>query len=1036
MEVTGQMTNTNTLLALPDDVIAPLKGDVRTRLIQYLVRWHYAEALLRYVAIWRTAQPDLATLREAHARALVGAGRPAEALPLLEALDAERGQTQSRQTLRLRAFCDLGDTAALRAFAPRPPAQTALFASDWFAYGNACRALRDYATAAEAYAVLTARAPDAAPLRQLALLALAQGDAETAHGHLDALFVRNADRLPAVEDLFLLRDVSEQRTDMSALEAVNAHLAEREQAERQSLESALGYDADAAIDVVNAIAPSPVAVTTPTLSASGAVLPPTAHDALRDVFGLPSFRPYQEEVIAHALAGESVLAVMPTGAGKSLTYQLPALLLPHATLVVSPLIALMKDQIENLPPELAECATAINSSLTGAEMRERMAGIGSGQYKLIYVAPERLRQRPFLHAVARAGISLFVVDEAHCVSLWGQSFRPDYLFLRAALDELGSPPVLALTATASVETQGEITERLGIPRRVVAPVFRPNLRFEVVQTANKQEKEQAVVALCKEIAGPIIVYARAREACERLAAHLRQKGVQAMHYHAQTPDRARVQDQFMNGAVRVLVATVAFGMGVDKADVRGIVHFNLPQSVEAYYQEAGRAGRDGQPARCVLLYATADKGQMTTWLHQEAITREDLRRLYRALRAIVPGQYGIVPSDRLQHVADRPDNETFTRVGVSMLERVGLLRRHFDVPRTASFTVRSDGRDDPLLRDIIAASGITYGETGEIDLLALAADVGQEPSALDADLLRRADAGTLWYRSGDRAPLIEMLPAPPDVAQRIDDLLREYAVAQDTRIEAMAAYARAKACRHRVLAGHFGQRLPACGTVCDICAPRRGIQIVVRPQVTSRPDDDRPAAQRVLAGVMAMPYAVGRRSLAQVLTGASSSRVAPERCAEFGALADHSIKGVEEIIDHLTADGYLFRDETAEYPVITLAPQGRDAARDPADLPAWAHERLAPRTRRERTRIAASDDFGDANDDGDVDTDLLRRLKEWRTGKAREAGLPAYRILWNSTLEGIARVQPQSLDALRRVKGMNAKTTELYGEDVLALLTT
>ncbi|HEY7909706.1 MAG TPA: RecQ family ATP-dependent DNA helicase, partial [Thermomicrobiales bacterium] len=703
------------------------------------------------------------------------------------------------------------------------------------------------------------------------------------------------------------------------------------------------------------------------------------------------------QVIGNVLAGQSTLAIMPTGAGKSLTYQLPAMLLPQATLVVSPLIALMKDQIDGLPEGLRSRATAINSSMSFAEVRERMRGIAAGDYKLVYIAPERLRQRPFLHALKRAGVSLFVVDEAHCVSMWGLSFRPDYLFIRAALDDLGAPPVLALTATASVETQAEIQERLGPLVQVTASVFRPNLHFAVHRAGNREEKIAAVVQHCREIAGPVIVYARSRDACEELAGRLRRGGVKAEHYHAQVSDRAGVQERFMRGETRVLVATVAFGMGVDKADVRAIIHYNLPQSVEAYYQEAGRAGRDGQPARCILLYAAADKAQLSTWLKQEAIRKDDLRQLYRTLRAMIAGRYGIVSLETLQREVER-DDETFVRVGVSMLERVGLIRRHFDLPRSATVTLRDD--TDPAMRWFAAESGIRPGQTADVNLIDLAATLDAEPSALEAHLLEWADRDLVRYTGAARDPLIELLPAPPDVGERIDTLLADYQARQDQRIEAMGAYAKGAICRHRAIAAHFGQRMARCGTACDVCVPEERQQAIAatraRRPIPINPDDNRPDALRILMGLAALPFPMGRRKVARVLTGAASSPIGEDRCREFGALQHLTIKDLEAVIERLIDDGLIGREAIGDFPVLTLTVRGRRAIDDAALLPEWSAEAHAP------------------DDDAEADPDLLAELKTWRTDKAREAGLPAYCILPNATLEALAVTRPTSDTALRR----------------------
>ncbi|HEY7358613.1 MAG TPA: RecQ family ATP-dependent DNA helicase, partial [Ktedonobacterales bacterium] len=313
--------------------------------------------------------------------------------------------------------------------------------------------------------------------------------------------------------------------------------------------------------------------------------PPELLEALREHFGYESFRPGQIDVIQAALAGEDTLALMPTGAGKSLCYQLPAMLLPGATVLISPLIALMRDQVQNLPESMRARTAFINSELDSAEQERRLRDLAEGKLKLVYVAPERLRQPGFIHALRRARVSLFVIDEAHCISQWGHDFRPDYLFIPKALRAMAdkapaaadaAPPILALTATATLPMREEIASALGRRLRVVTTgVFRPNLRYEVEHLSSQEEKLRALAAICAETSGPGIVYARARETCEKLAYFLRQQGIKAAHYHAgmTTDERTRAQNAFMSGQTRVIVATVAFGMGIDKADVRFIIHY-------------------------------------------------------------------------------------------------------------------------------------------------------------------------------------------------------------------------------------------------------------------------------------------------------------------------------------------------------------------------------------------------------------------------------------------------------------------------------
>jgi ATP-dependent DNA helicase RecQ len=328
--------------------------------------------------------------------------------------------------------------------------------------------------------------------------------------------------------------------------------------------------------------------------------------ALRSLFGFERFRPGQAEAVAAALADRDALIVMPTGAGKSLCYQLPALMRDDLTLVVSPLVSLMQDQEAALSRIAPGKVGLVNSSRAGAVNAETVARAVAGEIKLLYVAPERFALPGFVAAIERASVGLFAVDEAHCVSQWGHDFRPDYFTLADAARRVGARSILALTATATPAVAGDIARRLALrdPVRVTTGFDRPNLSFAVAGCAGRVDKvRRLAAALAEPGALPAIVYAGTRDLCESLARELGSAlSVSAAAYHAGlgTAARARIQDSFMSGAVPLIVATNAFGMGVDKADVRTVCHASVPGSLEAYYQEAGRAGRDGDPARCLL----------------------------------------------------------------------------------------------------------------------------------------------------------------------------------------------------------------------------------------------------------------------------------------------------------------------------------------------------------------------------------------------------------------------------------------------------
>jgi ATP-dependent DNA helicase RecQ len=398
---------------------------------------------------------------------------------------------------------------------------------------------------------------------------------------------------------------------------------------------------------------------------------------LRELFGFDSFRPGQEEVVRAAVDGRDTLALMPTGSGKSLTYQLAAMLRPEPTLVLSPLIALMKDQVDKLPPGIAPTATFVNSSLSSDETAARLAEVSAGRKRLVYAAPERLRQAGFLELLRSIGIGLVVVDEVHCVSMWGHDFRPDYLFISRALEELGQPTLLGMTATATPETAREISRALGRqPEMVSTSVFRPNLRYDVEEVANAEDRLRILVDRLGSLrGGSAIVYARSRRSTEELARVLRGHGYPAEHYHAglEAEERTRVQDAFVSGRVQTVVATTAFGMGIDKPDVRLVCLVNYPSSLEEYVQMVGRAGRDGAPSGTLLLASPSDATALRRFAVSDVPAAPELRAIYRVLR----DSTGAVEPEELAAVAPERD----PRVLVGMLEQAGLVRRSFDEGR-------------------------------------------------------------------------------------------------------------------------------------------------------------------------------------------------------------------------------------------------------------------------------------------------------------------------------------------------------------------
>jgi ATP-dependent DNA helicase RecQ len=373
-------------------------------------------------------------------------------------------------------------------------------------------------------------------------------------------------------------------------------------------------------------------------------------------FGIVDFRPGQADAIGHTMSGRDCLAIMPTGGGKSLCYQLPAMAIDGITLVVSPLIALMKDQTDKLV-HLGVEVIRLDSTLTPRLEAAAMEQLESGERCVAYVTPERLGDEKFRSRLATVKVGLFVVDEAHCISQWGHDFRPAYLGLGAAIEDLGRPPVLALTATAPPKVKDDILSQLSMREPAVVDIGleRPNLRYRVLKSRSERKKQTQLLRLLNNIDGSGIIYAATVKTVDQLADFLAENGVSAGRYHGRlrAKERDTVQSAFMyRGNPRIMVATNAFGLGVDKQDIRFVIHYNFPGSLESYYQEAGRAGRDGDPAECVLLYQAEDKRIQSFFLGGRYPTPEQTKKVSEALIELHQANGG---PQAVKDVAERAD---------------------------------------------------------------------------------------------------------------------------------------------------------------------------------------------------------------------------------------------------------------------------------------------------------------------------------------------------------------------------------------------
>jgi ATP-dependent DNA helicase RecQ len=562
-----------------------------------------------------------------------------------------------------------------------------------------------------------------------------------------------------------------------------------------------------------------------------------ARSALERYFGYPDFRPGQGEAIRSALSGRDTLIVMPTGGGKSLCYQVPALVLPGLTLVVSPLIALMLDQVSALERR-SIAAALVNSTLSSDEIRERLDRAARGALKLLYVAPERFASPAFQRALEQMNISMVAVDEAHCVCQWGHDFRPSYLRLRQVWPKIGNPRILALTATATPEVRRDIVSELGLSRaRVLVHGFdRPNLNWIVRREEKLADKCRSLIRLLSGSDESAVVYASTRKMVEAAAELLRSAGIGAAAYHAglTREQRVWVQEAWTSGEVPVVVATNAFGMGIDKENVRRVIHFQMPGSLEAYYQEAGRAGRDGEPAECILLHAYRDRFTHEFFIRTSYPPRKVLLSTYRALRDAAESFGGPVMPARFAHRVAGIKSEREVYSALRILTDFGAVensaaRRGLIVRWVASagyvgeLLMNGGGGEGPVERMLLEglARASARGErrvfrVSRRDVARWSGDLRSARMALD----HLQSSGVLgWREDGANAgyrptrPNLSAGDLPVDWAR-----VKELRAMEVRKLRRMERYAFQRGCRRRYLLAYFGESDPVACRGCDRCA--------------------------------------------------------------------------------------------------------------------------------------------------------------------------------------------------------------------------
>jgi ATP-dependent DNA helicase RecQ len=701
---------------------------------------------------------------------------------------------------------------------------------------------------------------------------------------------------------------------------------------------------------------------------------PLIHDAraaLQQYFGFRDFLDNQENVISGILSGRDTLVIMPTGGGKSLCYQLPAMVMDGVTVVVSPLIALMKDQVDALVSK-GIAATVINSTLSGSEQMDRISALRAGQFKLVYVAPERFRQRSFVESLRAVNIALFAVDEAHCLSQWGHDFRPDYLRLRETLEKLDRPQVVALTATATADVRADILKHLDMrePFVTVSGFARPNLSFNVLQTKSHDEKYRRLEDIVR-VHKTGIVYCSTRKRVEEVSAELDDMGLSVIAYHGGMDEKSRdhAQEMFISRRKDIAVATNAFGMGIDRSDVRFVIHFDVPGSVEAYYQEAGRAGRDGEPGHCELFFNFADTKTQEFFIEGSNPSFEVIRDIYQALLNMSDSKNEVEASIEDITEAANLKNSMAVSSAISLLSREGVIER-YDIPGRR---IRGTRMLQPKLR---------------------ARDLNLDKKALEEKLRR-------------------------DMA----------------KLKSTIDFCYQNECRQAQILRYFGEGDPeTCGS-CDICR-----------QDSSQPPragsvEEMLMLRQALSGIARMSWKradgsyvgrFGKGRIIAMLTGSRSKDVLDaklDQLSTYGCLKSVGAPVLQMLFQELERQGWI-EVTTGEYPMVSLTPEGVEVMKSGTQAkvrwPTMANKN-SPLKSNATTGEVKSRELG-------WDEALFSKLKRLRNALAESEGKPAYAIFSNQTLEFLTRLQPTTVDAALKIRGIGQGKANTYLADFLSLI--